>query len=103
MIPSQSMLSEDSIMKEAKLQHRAFAALSRVRGDIERKYAPVKEHAPRIVHLTLNEAEAVAWDTGFPHLFFPLLAEEKVSKAAAWVCRQRSIRDHNAECLALAA
>jgi hypothetical protein len=93
---------EDSIMKKPKLQHRAFAALSRVRGDIELKYAPVKAQAPRIVHLTLNEAEALAWDSGFPHLFFPLLAEEKVSKAADWVNRQRSVRE-SSEVLSLAA
>ena len=80
-------------MKKPKLQHRAFAALARVRGDIERQYSSVKDQAPRIVHLTLNEAEAVAWDSGFPHLVFPLLAEEKLSKAAAWVNRQRSVRE----------
>jgi hypothetical protein len=87
-----NMISESSIMKKPKLQHRAFAALARVRGDIEEAYASVKEQAPRIVHLTLNEAEAVAWDSGFPHLFFPDLAEEKLSKAAAWVNRQRIVR-----------
>lgn len=86
------MLFEDSIMKKPKLQHRAFAALARVRGDIERDFSELKGQAPRIVHLTLNEAEAVAWDSGFPHLVFPLLAEEKLSKAAAWVNRQRSVR-----------
>ena len=80
-------------MKKPKLQHRAFAALAQVRGDIERQYTDVTEQAPRIVHLTLNEAEAVAWDSGFPHLVFPLLAEEKLSKAAAWVNRQRTVRE----------
>lgn len=89
-------------MKKPKLQHRAFAALARVRGDIEHKYASVKDQAPRIVHLTLNEAEAVAWDSGFPHLVFPLLAEEKLSKAAAWVNRQRTLRE-DTHVLALAA
>ena len=87
-------------MKKPKLQHRAFAALARVRGDLERQFESVKSQAPRIFHLTLNEAEAVAWDTGFPHLVFPLLAEEKASKAAAWVNRQNTLKK---ETLALAA
>jgi hypothetical protein len=100
--PLKTMLFGDSIMKKPKLQHRAFAALASVRADIERKYGPVKEQAPRIVHLTLNEAEAMAWESGFPHLVFPLLAEEKLSKAAAWVNRQRTVRE-DTHVLALAA
>ena len=98
----EQMISKDSIMKKPKLQHRAFEALARVRGDIEQNYSSVKEQAPRIVHLTLNEAEAIAWDSGFPHLIFPLLAEEKLSKAAAWVNRQRVVRE-DTHVLALAA
>jgi hypothetical protein len=89
-------------MKKPKLQHRAFAALARIRGDLERQFASVKNQAPRILHLTLNEAEAVAWETGFPHLVFPLLAEEKASKAAAWINRQCALKKET-QVLALAA
>jgi len=33
----------------------------------------------------LNEAEAAAWQTMFPHLVFPALATEKVQAAIAWM------------------
>ena len=40
----------------------------------------------------LGEAEALAWQTGYPHLFFPALATEKVQAAAGWNARQQFIR-----------
>jgi hypothetical protein len=43
----------------------------------------------RMVQLVLNEAEAVAWQTSFPHLVFPTLATEKVTEAVTWNRRQR--------------
>ena len=46
----------------------------------------------RLIRLALNEAEAVAWQTKYPHLFFPALATEKVQAVAAWDARQRSVR-----------
>jgi len=46
----------------------------------------------RMVQLALNEAEAVAWQTEYPHLVFPALAMEKVQNVAAWNHRQASVR-----------
>src|SRR5690349_7492878 len=46
----------------------------------------------RMLKLALNEAEAVAWRTEYPHLLFPELALEKVQAVAAWNHRQASIR-----------
>ncbi len=43
----------------------------------------------RLVRLALNEAEAAAWQTKYPHLFFPTLAVEKVEAVAAWNVHQR--------------
>jgi hypothetical protein len=56
----------------------------------------------RLVRLALNEAEAAAWQTKFPHLFFPNLATEKVRAVAAWNARQQSVRE-NRPVIALAA
>jgi hypothetical protein len=44
-----------------------------------------------MVDLAINEAEAIAWQTAYPHLVFPTLAEEKVSAVARWAVRQRAI------------
>src|ERR1051325_8847549 len=50
------------------------------------------ESQERLLRLALNEAEAVAWQTTFPHLFFPTLAMEKVQALADWSARQQSVR-----------
>lgn len=50
----------------------------------------------RLVRLALNEAEAAAWQTGYPHLLFPTLAAEKVQAVAAWNNRQRAVRHGDA-------
>jgi hypothetical protein len=44
----------------------------------------------RMLQLALNEAEALAWQTEYPHLVFPALAAEKVRAVADWNRHQRS-------------
>jgi hypothetical protein len=46
----------------------------------------------RLMRLVLNEAEALAAQTGLPELVLPLLAEEKVAGLRNWVARQESVR-----------
>lgn len=46
----------------------------------------------RLLQLALNEAEAVAWTTDYPHLVFPELALEKAEAAVSWQRRQKSIQ-----------
>jgi hypothetical protein len=46
----------------------------------------------RLVRLALNEAEALAWQTTYPHLLFPALATEKVQAVAVWNATQQSVR-----------
>jgi hypothetical protein len=46
----------------------------------------------RLLQLALNEAEALAWQTDYPHLVFPALATEKVRAVADWNRHQRSVR-----------
>ena len=45
-----------------------------------------------LLHLALNEAEALAWLTPFPHLMFPVLAEEKAAALKHWTARQRAVQ-----------
>jgi hypothetical protein len=67
-------------------------ALARIRNIKEailveaRKTLQVQEH---LLRLALNEAEAVASQTAYPHLVFPNLAMEKVQRTADWSRRQR--------------
>jgi hypothetical protein len=69
-------------------------ALARIRNLKEtilaeaRETLQVQEH---LLRLALNEAEAVASQTSYPHLLFPNLAMEKVQRTADWSRRQRSL------------
>ena len=63
-----------------------------VRALVEQEFSSLTNLQPRLLKLALNEAEALAWETGFPHLFFPLLAMEKACALAAWHLRQQFIR-----------
>ena len=73
-----------------------------VKGAIFAEYTRVFAAPERLVRLALNEAEAAAWQTKYPHLFFPALATEKVRAVAAWKARQESMRE-NRPVIALAA
>jgi hypothetical protein len=45
----------------------------------------------RMLRLALNEAEALAWQTSYPHLVFPDLAAEKIQGLRDWVRHQRRV------------
>src|SRR6266699_6015330 len=44
-----------------------------------------------LLRLALNEAEALAWQTAYPHLVFPALAKEKAQEAVKWEQRQQEM------------
>jgi len=76
----------------ARRLHHVPDALAAVRATIESDFAGLREQQPRVLHLALNEAEVLAWQTGFPELLFPTLAQEKARQLAAWNERQQSLR-----------
>ena len=45
-----------------------------------------------VLRLALNEAEAIAWQTEYPHLLFPQLATEKAQAAAEWESKQTILK-----------
>jgi len=49
----------------------------------------------RLIRLALNEAEALACQSGFPALIFPLLAIEKAQAVRAWSKRQSAMTSNN--------
>ena len=66
----------------------------------QRLLAEYREHVGehlRVLRLALNEAEALAWSTEFPHLFFPALAVEKALAVVKWQRRQRAVRGASTE------
>jgi hypothetical protein len=73
-------------------------AILNARLAIEREFSELHSLEPRLSRLTLNESEAIAWQSGVPHLVFPLLAEEKVKALANWRATQASIGTQAARC-----
>lgn len=63
-----------------------------VRNRIVNEFHETFESHEQLVQLALNEAEALAWQTAYPHLLFPTLAVEKVQAVAAWQRRQQSLQ-----------
>jgi hypothetical protein len=49
----------------------------------------------QMLRLALNEAEALAWQTVYPHLLFPALATEKIQGVSSWNQRQRALQRTN--------
>ena len=76
-----------------------FTAVSptvrQTRATLEREFSEITRLEPRLSRLALNEAEALAWQSGFPLLVFPALAEEKIRALMAWRDYQASIRRVN--------
>ncbi len=65
--------------------------LDSVRAGVEREFGRGTAEYPHMLKSALNEAEALAWQTPYPHLFFPALAEEKAAAAQRWAARQHEL------------
>ena len=71
---------------------KILAQLRRVKFAIDAEARGTLAAHERLLELALSEAEALAWQTAYPHLVFPVLATEKVQAVADWDRHQRSIR-----------
>ncbi len=74
---------------------KLIAQLKKVRETIAASYRGLVGSNQHLLELALNEAEALAWQSEFPQLFFPTLAEEKVQALGAWHERQKSLRNNS--------
>ncbi|MGA2246478.1 MAG: hypothetical protein ABSH48_15900 [Verrucomicrobiota bacterium] len=63
--------------------------LEAVKNDVFAEYKSILGGNEQLLRLALIEAEALARQTDYPHLVFPLLAAEKAGNAARWQFRQR--------------
>ncbi len=71
---------------------KVLAQIRKVKGAFLNEWrARLREHQ-QMLRLALNEAEALAWQTDYPHLLFPTLAAEKAQGVLDWVRRQEDVR-----------
>jgi len=87
-----SLLLKLRQMKTNHLRRNTLEAIAKVRALIEGEFLILRQREPRLLRQALNEAEAIAWQTGFPQLVFPSLALEKARAVATWENRQRTMR-----------
>ena len=68
---------------------KVLAQIWKVKGAIFAEWRDGLKDHESMLRLALNEAEALAWQTEYPHLVFPALAAEKVHAIADWNRHQR--------------
>jgi hypothetical protein len=73
------------------LDHTIAGFLEAGKHEIFAEYEEALGDNYQLLRLALNEADALAWQTGFPHLVFPVLAAEKAQDAARWRLRQQNL------------
>ena len=71
---------------------RFLDQLAEVKQTLISKYGNALKGQEEVLRSALNEAEAIAWQTPYPHLFFPTLAEEKAISVRRWAVRQEMVR-----------
>ena len=81
---------------------KLLAQIKDVREQVAAEFRGRLDEHKHVLDLALNEAEALAWESGFPQLFFPTLATEKASAVTGWHLRQQSLRQRTAPLLAAA-
>jgi hypothetical protein len=72
--------------------HKLATQINQAKKSFHVESGATPEQPDRIFRLALNEASALAWQTGYPLLLFPDLAAEKIEAAAAWNARQKLLR-----------
>jgi hypothetical protein len=78
---------------------KLLAQLEDVKEQVVEEFRGRIEDHQHVLELAVNEAEALAWQTGFPQLFFPTLAVEKASAVTGWHQRQRFLRERTSPML----
>jgi hypothetical protein len=69
-----------------------LAGIEQAKNKIVTEFRDIVELNQKSFQLALDEAEALAWQTDYPQLFFPTLAMEKVQAVATWQTRQQILK-----------
>jgi hypothetical protein len=71
---------------------KVLAQIKNAKAEIFREARVSLQAREHLLELALNEAEALAMQTLYPHLVFPTLATEKVQTVVAWERHQKLVR-----------
>jgi hypothetical protein len=79
----------------AQSYKKLLAGIEQAKDRIASEFQETLESHGQLFQLAMNEAEALARQTDYPHLFFPSLAMEKIQRVATWQARQHSLRQRH--------
>jgi hypothetical protein len=82
---------------------KLLAQIGNVKAQVIAEFRDRLEGDQHVLELAMNEAEALAWQTDFPQLLFPILATEKANAVVGWHFRQQFLRRRPAAPALLAA
>jgi hypothetical protein len=71
---------------------KLIAQIQRIKQSVLGQFRDTVGAHEHLLRLALNEAEALARQTPYPHLFFPMLALEKAQSVQQWHDRQQSLQ-----------
>ena len=70
---------------------KLLSGIRNVRSAVVAEFRDRLRDHEHLLELAVNEAEALAWQSGFPQLLFPTLAMEKARSVALWHARQQAL------------
>jgi hypothetical protein len=79
----------DACLAECK---KLLGRIEKAKAAILAEFRETLQAHDHMLQLAVTEAEALAWQTDYPHLVFPTLALEKAEAVSAWQRRQNAIR-----------
>ena len=84
--------SSHTFANRCKECYKAFVAeIEQAKDMIVKEFNETLDTHGNLFRLALNEAEVLAEQTDYPHLFYPALATERVQAVAAWRRRQQTV------------
>src|SRR3954468_10948638 len=72
---------------------KLLARIDAAKASVIREFSKTMNGHEQVLRLAVNEAEAIAWETEFPYLVFPMLAQEKAQAVAHWADHQHYVRN----------
>jgi hypothetical protein len=95
LIQSSKHLTQRSTAACANCFRKLVAGIGSAKRSLAAEFRNQFGPAEHLLHLALNEAEALAWQTNYPHLVFPTLAVEKARSVLQWSAHQQTIQQRN--------
>jgi len=80
---SSSTNCESAVQASTQFCRKLIFSLGKLKGRLQDKYERAHPGRGQLIRQAVAEAEELAWQTPFPHLFFPDFAEVRLAEIVA--------------------